>query len=199
MNRREAITAAGAGFVTGLLPAEAQATPMPHGVKGFIVFTQEIGQLPPHKAEALLERIKDKLAKKKPELWELIIRPTRLYGQGKVEVFIVDGEAHEAEKFIYDTKTDRLGKIDRTEDYTEEKLGKIRDYVKMMCGAPVMEMPAGMEEMTDYFIEKGLKYEVNNLQQFVYHSVQEHITVCLDGINLDSWAMLRFAIDGIEI
>lgn len=180
MDRRNLMVGVG-GSVAGLLGLTAEAkgdvirTP---GTKGFLVFTQEVGCLPPYKAQAFIERIKDKLIPKRPDGWQIIVRPTREYGMGKVEVFVVDEKADlkAVERFIFDNKTNKLSDVDHTEEYSEQKLQQIRDYVQLMLGAPVVRMCNEMVPMIDHFIERGRKYNVNNLQQFVYESVKETTT-----------------------
>ena len=167
MNRRESFTAFGASVagVLGLTAAAKGDTTLHATTKGFVVVTQEVGNLPPFKAEAFVERIKDRMVKARESngldsRWQIIVQPTREYGAGKVEVFVVDKDADikPVEKLIFDTKQDRLFPHNRVAEYAEEELQLIRDYVHLMMGAPVIETSC-IDRLITHFIERGTEVQ----------------------------------------
>lgn len=199
MYRRELMVAVG-GSIAGLLglgsDAKGDMVRKPD-TKGFLVFTQEVGCLPPYKAEAFIERIKDRLITKRPDGWQIIVRPTRQYGMGKVEVFTVNGhgDLKAVERLIFDSKTNLLSRDDHTEQYSEEKLLNIRDYVHLMLGSPVVPVSPNLDPMIDHFIDRGRKYDVNNLQQFVYESVRDNTRVETEG---DTSGVMICRMEGVD-
>jgi len=143
-----------AGFFGLGFAGVATATPIvPRKLEGFIVFFVNVGQLPPFKAEAFIQRIKDGWKKSDADNsqrnlianWEPIWIPNRTQ------------ETH-AEFYPVNGKMDAQGRLQQIEgfllDYTDEAahsgaavnihdpLLRMRtiDYVSMMLGAPVMNI-----------------------------------------------------------
>ena len=48
---------------------------------------------------------------------------------------------------------------------------QVSDYVKLMLGAPVKELPADLDEQIADGLIIGRRYQVNNLNDFVYNWV----------------------------
>lgn len=145
MDNRRGFMAALAGFFG--LNTVAQATPVVPKLEGFIVLFIDVGSLPPFKAEAFVERVKDqwKKTKRNPDLtanWETIWIPSRTQ------------ETH-AEFYPLNGEKDAEGKLRQIEgmllDYTDEAAHpgapanihdpllrtQTLDYVSLMLGAPV--------------------------------------------------------------
>ena len=60
--------------------------------KGFVVFTINVGNLPPYKAEAFISRVRDNFGK--IEDWYTLFIPVRGINRTRVEVFALTEKGH---------------------------------------------------------------------------------------------------------
>jgi hypothetical protein len=101
--------------------------------KGIIVFTMNVGNLPPLKAEAYIERIKDQFRKSgNPQDWQdwqHIFMPVR-HQETKVEIFSF-------EKCDYIEPMKVLGAV---VPFVAPSKESVKDYVLLMLGAPVVKV-----------------------------------------------------------
>ena len=79
-------------------------------VKGFIVITQYVGGLPPFKAEVFIGKVKENMTPTKPDGWNIIINPTRILKENKMEIFKVgeDNELEAVEKYLFNITEKRI-------------------------------------------------------------------------------------------
>lgn len=98
--------------------------------KGIIVFTMNVGNLPPFKAEAWIERVKDKFLKNTAHHeWQYIFLPVREQ-ETKVEIFSF-------EKCDYTEPV----KVLRSEvPFVVPSKESVKDYVLLMLGEPVVKV-----------------------------------------------------------
>lgn len=106
--------------------------------KGFIALILNVGQLPPFKAEAFAERVKEQWRKqdlrKTLDDWELIILPVRDQ-ETKIEIFAFDGLRPCGNEYVNAQKLLR----DDTPFELPDKCLAI-DNVQIMLGAPVCKV-----------------------------------------------------------
>jgi hypothetical protein len=129
----------------------------PPKLKGFLVFTVNVGQLPPFKAEAFCERLKDQLVKQRQDPgWQVIVMPVRPPQETKFEVVIVDGDetagAVEARrlKALTDCWTPEPVEPAEEDDVTPS-LEEVKDYVLLMLGAPVVKIELDEQQIKHCF------------------------------------------------
>jgi len=136
--------------------------------KGLIVFTVDVYSLPPFKAEALTDRMLDKLKKDVPEGWHVVVSPVRHEGN-KIQVFSFAGEEP---KSIPAINIDSKDLIVIEGDVTREEL---REYGQAMAGAPVNELSDEVNEYIDNLVEFCFKYELNKKKHFIAEEIMESI------------------------
>jgi hypothetical protein len=171
MNKREFLTTGLAGLVGSMFGGTANAA-SPQSMQGIVVYTLDVGSLPPYKAEAFIDRLKDKLSKEKNvwgEGWGFVIQPVRPPQETKVEIFRINASDSEYTR----VKGEILGgsellkgampKFGQQEVYKDQ----VKDYVLMMLGAPVVKIElddqqldlcyeATVFDMNNYAVYKGL-------------------------------------------
>jgi hypothetical protein len=108
--------------------------------KGLIVFTINVGQLSPQKAEAFIDRMKERFIKedtrKTFDEWEFIFMPVRVQDT-KVEFISYDQNAQlEAQELLRD----------ETEFIAPDK-AKVKDYALLMLGAPVVKIELDEQQL----------------------------------------------------
>jgi hypothetical protein len=139
---------------------------------GFIVVNQFIGQLPPYKAEAFCERIKDKFTKSEDWLkfkekypnWNFLLIPTRTQ-ESFVQIFHED-ENHRKE--VRNQIVQIVTEEDPPIQDTEELHKKVIDYILLMLGAPVIKV-----ELTQDQLDFCYKHALNTIHD--YHArVRQH-------------------------
>jgi hypothetical protein len=152
-----------AGFFGLGFAGVATATPIvPRKLEGFIVFFVDVGSLPPFKAEAFINRLKDKW--KKSDLtvnWETIWIPSRTQ-ETHAEFYPVNGKKdaegrlQQIEGFLLDY-TDDVSHSGAAVDIDDPLLNlRVVDYVMLMLGAPM------------YYIDQ-------NQVECAYTNVVEHV------------------------
>lgn len=132
----------GLGAVAEVAKSESWSLPtpiVPKGkAKGFIALTLNVHQLPPFKAEAFVERVKEQWRKqdlrKTLDDWEIIILPVRNQ-ETKIEIFAFDGLRPCGDEYVNAQKLLR----DDTPFKLPDKCLAI-DIVQMMIGAPVCKV-----------------------------------------------------------
>lgn len=173
MNRRDLFTAGLSGLVGSMFGGTANAARTPQSMQGIVVYTLNVGSLPPYKAEAFIERLKDKLSKEKNiwgDGWGFVIQPVRPPQKTKVEIFRMNASDSEYAR----VKGEILGgsellkgvspQFGQRESYKEQ----VKEYVLMMLGAPVVQIELDdqqldmcydvtVQEMNDYAVHKGLQ------------------------------------------
>lgn len=126
---------------------------------GFVVLHQNIGSLPPYNAEAFCERVKDKFTKTKEWLefkamfpnWNFLLVPSRTE-ESRVEVYHEDD--CERKKVIGEI-VQRVTNEDQPIQDSEKLRNRVKDYVKLMLGAPVVKLEF-TEDQLDFCYEHSL-------------------------------------------
>jgi hypothetical protein len=137
MDRRKFWTFLGLGGLFAATPEIAKAaTPKPKG--GVIIFWINVGLLPPHKAMAFVERMKEQMGPA-PEGWQRYFFPIRPPQDSKVEVFFADHDKGQAEKIIAEMKNADI-LPSRDENYWADLRKQTKDYCLLMLGAPVVRI-----------------------------------------------------------
>lgn len=144
----------GAGFL-GLFGKSTQAAPEENtvsitktGKKGAFVYTINVGMLPPMKAEAFIERLKDKFRKQGSlnKDFDHLFIPIRNQDT-KVEVHLYDRDG-KAPNYIY-TPTYEW------EEATDEQIKKWKaqaiEYTLLMLGAPVTTVEVDKEAISKLY------------------------------------------------
>ncbi len=140
-------------------------------IRGFLVFTVNIGHLPPFKAEAFMERLRDQAMRdhKDPE-WQIIMIPVRPPQETKFEVIVIDRDDTiaklEARRLKALTVLGEMIQEEKEQDLPTEN--EVKDYILLMLGAPVVKIELddqqlklcctqAMEEIEEspYIIEKS--------------------------------------------
>lgn len=140
MNRRGFFTAAagivGAAAIPSLGKTSECPFPFPDTADGVMVITVWIGQLPPYKAEAFVERLKDRFKEsmKKHGLikWETYWLPDR-GNANDIELYVRDeGQIKKLEPLYLDFFSERPTREDIFEP--------AKEFVLLMLGAPVVSI-----------------------------------------------------------
>jgi len=127
---------------------------VPKRSRGFICLTLNVGQLPPYKAEAFIDRMKERWHKqdirKALDDWELIIVPVRNQ-ETKIEVFSLDGTQPpliEAQQLIRDN----------TPFEAPDKQLSI-DHTLLMLGAPVLQIELDPQQLEACYNETKVLFD----------------------------------------
>lgn len=140
-------------------------------LKGIVVYQVDVLSLPPIKAEAFLERVRDNVKKQAAEKfaqWGIIVTPVRNQGN-RVFVYSLNGtDLEEIKPVILDH-----GKFMNIHD--QETPESITEYVKIMLGAPVLKVAESVIDCIEHYVERAFEYDVNHKQQFVLEEVQEWV------------------------
>lgn len=107
------------------------------GVDGFVVFNINCYNLPPIKAEAYVDRIKDTF--KPLDKWQFIFNPTRSEPT-TIEIHVVkNGSKKKIESYLLNfCKEERSKVLKALKD--SKRIEQVKDYVLMMLGAPVIKI-----------------------------------------------------------
>ncbi len=114
--------------------------------RGFIVFTINVGQLPPFKAEAFMDRLKDQFRKASDEFkifkeWVIFWLPTRT-ADSHVEIHPLDKLTEES------IMVPRLKEMLKPENEFEiPKKEQVIDYILLMLGAPVVKIELDKKQL----------------------------------------------------
>lgn len=128
------------GFFGGLLAllgfgTLVKAEPVEKKTKGLLIHYINVGQLPPFKAEAFIERWKDRIEKtgvrEKLRDWEFMYIPTRT-DDSRIVVLYLDPQA---EAFNYKDLEPANSK-----DFVYPEFAECKDYTLLMLGAPVLQI-----------------------------------------------------------
>jgi hypothetical protein len=142
--------------------------------KGLIVYNIDIYSLPPLKAEALCDRVRDELRLRTPEGWKIVVCPVRHEGN-KIQVFSFAGEEP---TIVHPIKIDSKelivvnGEMDRTE---------ITDHVLLHLGAPVVTISDEVADLIEEYIDMAFEYEINKKKAFIVDTIKGHVKT-IDGI-----------------
>ncbi len=164
MNRRQMF--GGIGGILGWLgfKSAAKAESTDPVLRGIIVFKIQVGSLPPFKVETFIERLKDKWKKSltKPDGssplkgWETVWQPFRpsndVYESSSVQVFLIDksGNKDEILPELVDFHVDLMEEFgNKYEEFKE----KVKDYVLLMLGAPVVKIELDPQQLDMCFQE----------------------------------------------
>ncbi len=146
INRREALKSIGTvGLVVGLPAAAVAATPTAKkDAPGFIVVHQDVGRLPPHKAQVFCEKVKEQFCnteewkefKERFPNWNFILQPTREF-DSYVEIYHEDeGQRQEVQNILVECLSEDAQIIEDTPELRKQ----VKDYVLLMLGAPVIKL-----------------------------------------------------------
>ena len=132
MDRREMLAAAAAAPLAAIGIGNEKS----HDIKGYVVWTVDVGYLSPQRAEAFCERLKEKIKnQRKDPNWVVAVQPVR-HQEAGVSIFVVDknGDRREIEKFVADTEEwfhlewcKATAKLDKIEQILKDNNLKIKD------------------------------------------------------------------------
>jgi hypothetical protein len=141
---------------------------------GFIAIHQNVGKLPPFRAEAFCERVKDKFCKsqewldfkKKYPNWNFILQPTREY-ESYVEIYHDDGKhREEVTSVVVKCFSDTAEVLQDTPDLRR----RANEYTLLMLGAPVVSV-----ELTEDHLRFCYEHSFNTLRDAF--SRKKHFTL----------------------
>jgi hypothetical protein len=139
-------------------------------LKTIVVYQVDVLNLPPIKAEAFLERLRDHLKPQTEKFAEVgtIVIPVRNQGSRIYVYALTEDSLEEVKPMVLSH-----GKlIDIHEEDTPES---VSDYVKLMLGAPVISLDQDKLDAIEYYVDKAFQYDVNNKRQYVLEEVQAEI------------------------
>lgn len=184
MQRRQALTALAVAPIAGLpaLPSPTKVLGQKtegQSAKYLVVIYLGIGDFPPHKVEAFVDRIKERFATSKPENINFVILPKRVFDHS-AEVFALDGSHVNCEvtrEWLRDNiDNNSLKQIFYEEfhrDWTDsEILGNLEYIIKPWTARTIGIVKRG--------IELGRKHRVCHLLGFV----RQYTKDCLSEENL---------------
>jgi hypothetical protein len=150
MNRREMLFGAAAVAAAPLTAFAAIDTGDHSIVKGYVVWTVDVGNLSPQSAEKFCEMLKEKIKnQRKDPNWVVAVRPVR-HEESGVSIFVVDknGDRREVEEFVYDTEEwfhlewcKATAKLERIEQILKDNNIKIEDGAISWLEPPDPLMP----------------------------------------------------------
>lgn len=161
----------------GFLP-EVQKEIRKNQQPGFIVIHQNVGSLPPQKAEALCERVKNYFTnskhwidfKQKFPHWNFVLLPNR---EGKSFVEVFHENAGERKEIISEmaSRNDK-NKTPALED-TPELAEKVKNYVLLMLGAPAVAVA-----LTESVLDFCYKHPLNIINDYGAKFLRHNFTHC---------------------
>lgn len=147
--------------------------------KGVIVYMIDVGQLPSVKAEALIDRVKDEMSKKKPDDWCISFVPVRNKGS-KVQVFSLnENNLEEIKPLLMDFKANSFMK--------EQSEQQIKDYVRLMFGCPVRNLTQNVENEIDEAYDLAQYYGVSNhkISEFIINTIEPYLVVGVRTVDIE--------------
>ena len=121
-------------------------------LKGFLVFTVNVGGMPPYKAEAFLERLKERMVKQRHDPdWQIVMLPVRPPQESKFEVIVVDGDETTGK-----IEARRVKAFEMMQEQQEEEKGtqefptlcQTTDYILLQLGAPVVKVELDQQQIS---------------------------------------------------
>jgi hypothetical protein len=146
-----------------------------HEVKGFVVFTVNVGNLVPNRAEAFIERMQDRLVAAKPDGWSVIVTPNRT--ESRVEVFCLDGVPTAIEPYVLEGQ-----KLMRSLHLTTPQL--LKDQTLLLLGAPVFKVSEDVIDYLDYLLEEVETYGISHKSEYLLNKMQEATEVIDEKVEL---------------
>jgi len=134
-----------------------------------------VSNLPIIKVEAYTDRALDRLRKSKPENLKFMVFPQRDY-ETYVEIFDMRGaESDPNLTDDIDMWIEEVGEFRRIQHLSVEffdahPVAEIKDHVMMMLGAPVISMPADIDDKINIAIELARRFNIpdHDFKEFVY-------------------------------
>ncbi len=171
INRREVIVGSLAGaFSIPVLATATEPEPENNG-KYLVTIHLNVGQLPPHRAEAFSERVLFNLKEKKPnDCLNIIVLPQRGY-ETWVEVTPLNEQEEPSEaieNFVYEIAEMKRPHMRREHEKDQKSL---KDYVMLMSGAPVIKIPQALSDEMDRHIDLAFKYGIENKFDYVMEAI----------------------------
>lgn len=133
----------GLGAVAGAANAEMTVVPDKRKPRGFVCLYQNVGQLPPFKAEAFITRLKEQWRKsderKVFEDWGFVVVPVRPPQETRIVLFdFENGCASDNVEYEAGQTFGRCFRDDKPFEAPDKQ--QTKDYILMMLGAPVCKI-----------------------------------------------------------
>jgi hypothetical protein len=120
-------------------------------LKGFMVFTVNVGGLPALQAEAFADRLRNKLEKqRKDDAWQIVMLLVRPPEKTKFEVIVIGDEA---EGKIAARQLRAFEMLEESKKYEFPSLEEVKDYVLLRLGEPAQRVELKQEQIDSCYNE----------------------------------------------